>query len=611
MQSVDDIPISLRFSDAERELANYPKEVRAVELAKNSGWRHALQTQWDAGTVTYAADERRLKFLEVVPLSKYMRALEIGVSLGQHTGQIASRVAHLDAFDVRLANAMFAKVRCEQEGIRNVSFVCGGDDCRLPFPDGRFDVVFFNLVLEWCAGDVKEEPHEVAQRRMLAEIHRVLKPGGVVQLNTKNRFAYRLLTGGPDEHNFQLPFGSALPRWLLSVILRARGAPRPPGHLYSWRGLRRLLLDAGFTNLLSYWTVPEMRFPEHLVPCDGQTVRAARERIARQGETRRTNLLMRLTPPGLVKHFAPGLFFLGRRALFSEVPAPILEQLRSIDGSSHSYTVDQIPEARTAADVTHKFILTSGRSQQFVLILSNPVSPELVRRNVQRMRMAKARLSHELGSVIELPVAEGVYGRRTYAIWRMRTPLSSRRLVMALQKRLIAPWMVQWLCDVAAETLHYGDARQYAAFVERLCHVPGLSNAVKAAAQLCCRAFLEGDVPPYSVLQHGDLWLGNVLKAPSKTGFMIIDWAGATLEGLPFYDLVSFGCSIGASAKKTRGLIEKYRRAVPCDSGMAMSYVLAGLGQLHQDLEHFPESRFIALCEQKFAVVRSALSGAL
>jgi SAM-dependent methyltransferase len=611
MQTVDDIPIWLRFSDAERELANYPTEVRAVELAKTCGWRHALQTQWDAETVAYAADERRLKFLEVVPLSKYMRALEIGVSLGQHTAHIASRVAHLDAFDIRLANVMFAKVRCEQEGVRNVSFACGGDDCRLPFPDGRFDVVFFNLVLEWCAGDAKEESHEVAQRRMLAEIYRVLKPGGVVQLNTKNRFAFRLLTGGPDEHNFQLPFGSALPRWLLSVILRARGAPRAPGRLYSWRGLRRLLLDAGFTNLLSYWTVPEMRFPEHLVPCDSQTVRVARQRIERQGETRRTNLLMRLTPPGLVKHFAPGLFFLARRALFREVPAPILEQLRAIDGSSRVYTVEQIPEPRTAADVTHKFILASGGSQRLILILSNPVSPELVQRNVQRMRMVKARLSHELGSVIELPVVEGIYGRRTYAIWKMRTPLSSHRLALALQKRLIAPSIVRWLRDVAAETLHRGDAQQYAAFVERLCNVQGLSDAVKASAQVCRRAFLDGSVAPYSVLQHGDLWLGNVLKTPTKTGFMIIDWAGATLEGLPFYDLVNFGCSIGASAKKTRGLMEKYRRAVPCDSGMAMSYVLAGLGQLHQHLEHFPESRFIALCEQKFAAVRSALSVAL
>jgi SAM-dependent methyltransferase len=312
-QARDGIPVRLRFSDAERELERHPEVRRAIDLARAKGWRHALETVWDPAMVAYSASPKRLKFLEVVPLSKNMSALEIGIGLGQHTGEIASRVAHVDTLEIVLLNAIFVKTRCEQEQVKNVTFTCGGDDCRLPFPDNCYDVVFLNLVLEWCASEINDELPEIAQRRLLSEIRRVLKPGGLVQLNTKNRFSYRLLTGGRDEHTHEMRFGSALPRLLLHLILFAQGKSRPRGYLHSWWSLESLLRATDFSDIVSYWTVPEMRFPEHLILADARAIRAARKSISRQGESRRTDLLMRLTPASLVKFFAPGLFFIARK----------------------------------------------------------------------------------------------------------------------------------------------------------------------------------------------------------------------------------------------------------------------------------------------------------
>jgi SAM-dependent methyltransferase len=314
MQVVDEIPVRLRFSDVESEFAKYPKEQAAVDIAKAKGWRHALETQWDGPMVSYSGDRKRWKTFEPVPLTGNATVLEVGIGFGQHTGEIASRVAHLDALEVKLVNAMFAKTRCEQENIRNVTFTCGGDDCLLPFEDNRYDVVLFNLVFEWCGSESRDEPHEVAQRRLLTEAYRVLKPGGLLQLNTKNRFSYRLLTGGPDEHIYEMPFGSALPRWLCRLMLRLQGKPRPPGYLYSWWGLRGLLRDAGFDRMTSYWTAPEMRYPEHVVAADAQSIRAMRKKTVRQGAARRTNLMMRLTPAWMVKFVAPGLYFIARKS---------------------------------------------------------------------------------------------------------------------------------------------------------------------------------------------------------------------------------------------------------------------------------------------------------
>ena len=309
------VPVYLRYSNVDEELAAHPKEVRAIEIAKSAGWRSALQNLYDPSMVKYATDPARLQFLEVLPVSKETVALEIGVGFGQFTGALASRVRWLDTFEVRLVNAIFTKIRCEQETVENVGFACGGDDCRLPFASESYDAVFLNLVLEWCASGNREAPETTGQHRLLSEILRVLKPGGFLQLNTKNRFAYRLLLGGRDEHTHNLRFGSALPRPLLKLALGVTGKGPPPGHLHSYGALFRFLQNVGFSSIESFWAVPEMRFPEHLVQTSPEAIRQLRNQRIRQGDSRSSALLMGATPAFLVKYFAPGLFFIARRPL--------------------------------------------------------------------------------------------------------------------------------------------------------------------------------------------------------------------------------------------------------------------------------------------------------
>jgi hypothetical protein len=291
----------------------------------------------------------------------------------------------------------------------------------------------------------------------------------------------------------------------------------------------------------------------------------------------------------------------------SEIAAPMLQELRTFLGASWLYEIEEMPQPHTVADSTHKFLVHLGRSAQFILIVSNTVSPLLVQRNVARMRMAKTRLSKRVGNAIELPLVEGKYGARSYALWRMRTPLSSNRLRRAIQKELITPVVAQWLAEVATETLHTGEASESVALIDRLLSVPGLSNEIRASAEVCRLGFLSGEISSLRLLQHGDLWLGNILKAPNPRGFMVIDWAGARSDGFPFFDLVKFGCSIDASAKEFRQLLENYCQSIHCSPAIALPSVLAGLGQLHQELEYFPEQQFIALCDRKFAALRSAL----
>jgi SAM-dependent methyltransferase len=282
---------------------------RLNRIARDDGWQTALQRVWDANEGDYVTSDARLGFLDALPLAPDQALLEIGASLGQIAIPLARRVRSFDGLEVVAGQAAFCLERARQEGLNNVRITAGGADCLLPYADESFDGVVLNLVLEWCA-DRTGDDHETMQRRLLGEIRRVLKPGGFFYLNTKNRYALRLIFGGGDEHMHGMRWGSALPRPIARLLAKSR----PRGKLHSHSHLARMLRDAGFGRIDGYWAIPEMRKPVELIPFDGPELRARRRagKIA-QGPSRKTRLAMALLPDRLVKFFTPGLTFIAYR----------------------------------------------------------------------------------------------------------------------------------------------------------------------------------------------------------------------------------------------------------------------------------------------------------
>lgn len=311
----DGIPVFLRYPAVEDAMDEARLE-ELLTLARIHGWREAL-VEVRAGQpafIDYILSPARVRFLDLVPLQRDDRVLEIGPGLGQVTRVIARRVRHLDTLEVVKGQAAFVRESCVQEGLGNVRVACGGDDCRLPYAAGSFDTVVLNLVFEWCGSRESADSHEAAQERLLGEIHRVLARNGTLFLATKNRFGLRYLLGKPDEHACGIRFGSALPRRLLRRVLRSHGQQRPQGYLYSYGALDAKLGRAGFSGRRSFWAAPDYRFPERILPADAASIRAARKAGGlEQGEMRSTRLVMPLVPAGLVKQVMPGLLFLARR----------------------------------------------------------------------------------------------------------------------------------------------------------------------------------------------------------------------------------------------------------------------------------------------------------
>jgi ubiquinone/menaquinone biosynthesis C-methylase UbiE len=168
-----------------------------------------------------------------------MRLLDVGSGPGSITLGLADIVApgEVVGVDIQLAQVERSCSLAAARGMTNVRFQTG-DIYALPFPDGSFEAAFANGVLMHLA-----EP-----LRALAELRRVLRPGGVAALRD------------PDfGTSIYAPVTPLLQRWL---AVRAQVRLHNGGDPFRARHYRRLLLEAGFARAEAGASVDSAGSPE-------------------------------------------------------------------------------------------------------------------------------------------------------------------------------------------------------------------------------------------------------------------------------------------------------------------------------------------------------------
>lgn len=149
-----------------------------------------------------------------------LRLLDIGSSTGIITSYLSANFRQTEGIDIDENAVRFAQENFENE---HLHFHLQ-DSMNIKFPDSSFDVVNCTHIYE----------HVPDSKRLMDEIYRVLRPGGVCFFAAGNRFV--LIEG-----HYKLP--------LLSVI------PKPLAHIYI-----RMFRDADFyyENHLTYWELKRL-----------------------------------------------------------------------------------------------------------------------------------------------------------------------------------------------------------------------------------------------------------------------------------------------------------------------------------------------------------------
>lgn len=111
---------------------------------------------------------------KVMPDFAPLRILDIGCTVGHNAVPIAQGFpdAEVTAIDTAGASLRYGAARAASLGVKNIRFVqCSGEDLSR-YPDNHFDWVQTTMFLHELSAD--------SMPRILAEAHRVLKPGGLI-----------------------------------------------------------------------------------------------------------------------------------------------------------------------------------------------------------------------------------------------------------------------------------------------------------------------------------------------------------------------------------------------------------------------------------------------
>lgn len=149
------------------------------------------------------------------------RLLNVGSSSGIMDAEFAGEFLDVVGIDIDEAAIEHARRNFQ---LPNLHFELG-DGLNIPFPDASFDVLVCSQVYE----------HVPDQPRLMRELERVLKPGGICYFAATNRFIL-------IEPHFRLPMLSWLPPVLSDVYLRLTGRGRRYyERMRSYRKLRNLV----------------------------------------------------------------------------------------------------------------------------------------------------------------------------------------------------------------------------------------------------------------------------------------------------------------------------------------------------------------------------------
>lgn len=150
-------------------------------------------------------------------------ALDLGCSAGNTTIWFAGAFSRVVGVDIDRPALMRAR---RENAAPNVLYSLMNGE-RLALRDAAFDVVICAHVYE----------HVPDAQKLLAEIRRLLKPGGVCFFSAGNRLQWM-------EPHYRLPLLSVLPRRASNLYLRltGRGSAYYEKHLTYW-GLKRLAAD--------------------------------------------------------------------------------------------------------------------------------------------------------------------------------------------------------------------------------------------------------------------------------------------------------------------------------------------------------------------------------
>ena len=178
--------------------------------------------------------DRALRWIERTGLPAGSAVLEVGPGAGVMTVALAERGYDVAAAETAPEMIGLARARAEAAGVGGRVRLLHADGTRLPFGDGEFALVVALGVVPWL--------HRADLA--VAEMARVLRPGGYLAVNADNRYRLTLVLD-PRHHPALDPARIAAKSALAAAGIARPGEPRPRVTAHRPADFDRMLQSGG------------------------------------------------------------------------------------------------------------------------------------------------------------------------------------------------------------------------------------------------------------------------------------------------------------------------------------------------------------------------------
>ena len=170
------------MSDQANQPDQHKNEVAAHFGNSSRHWDAVYGDRQDVGARRIQERQRRiLAYVDRLDLPAASRVLDLGCGAGRASVELLRRGFTLEGVDISQDMINLARKNAEQAGFTSEFHFQVGDAEQLPFADGSFDLIVSIGMLG--VGPVSWG------RSVMAELHRILKPGGYVALTYPNKLS--------------------------------------------------------------------------------------------------------------------------------------------------------------------------------------------------------------------------------------------------------------------------------------------------------------------------------------------------------------------------------------------------------------------------------------
>ena len=297
------------------------------------------------------------------------------------------------------------------------------------------------------------------------------------------------------------------------------------------------------------------------------------------------------------------------------LPSHVVERVEQFLGSADRLgAIERLPLQRLVKDYCEKFIALDVDGRPVAFIAVSPAShPDSVRQASDSARAIQAALGAGLGAAVLAPWAVGDLDGQSYSITAYCTPVSSQLWRSRWERLRMSPGILAWLAGITRRTaapIEDLDDRVRAP-LQALSATVVLDDVVRHAADAALDDLERGRWQPRAVVAHNDLWWGNVVhrsrldqQAPA---FRIIDWAGGSMHGAPFYDLVRLSLSLHQDRRHLRRELLLHAAILGCRPAHSVHYLCTALGDLTRHMGEWPPDELAATARSCLAHAQGGL----